>query len=216
MYFIFTKKEICKNPPNISLFDTRPLNLIWIWTWNKIKYTSLSSIDNSKYETENISNWEQKLSKKNRSKYNKTYERHNILFRVLMNSKVYTSGSGLVHYLHFSVSRICRVTFVNYNTSLRSPGLPLTPWQLPGGPAQPNWPMGGLTAGSNWPMTASLRGPLDQSSPQQEKQKQAVTWRCLDNSQSICMTYLQHFIYKLMRWAHSEITWLCFWSDNLY
>ena len=50
MYFIFTKKELCKNVPNISLFDTRPLNLIWIWTWNKIKYTSLSSIDNSKYK----------------------------------------------------------------------------------------------------------------------------------------------------------------------
>ena len=53
--------------------------------------------------------------------------RHNILFNFTEQQSVHFVGSVLVHYLHFSVSRICRVTFVNYNTSLRSPGLPLTP-----------------------------------------------------------------------------------------
>lgn len=132
MCFIFTKKEICKNLPNISLFDTRPLNLIWIWTWNKIKYTSLSTeqpaltTQNTKYETENILNWKQKLSK-NSLKYIKLNDKwHNNLNRMFgFNEPECTVWAW--DYLHFSISRICWVIFVNYNTSASS-----DPQQLPG------------------------------------------------------------------------------------
>ena len=203
MYFIFTKKEICKNLPNISLFDTRPLNLIWIWTWNKIKYTSLSSIDNSKYKIRNRKYFKletetlKELSRKSKTQRQMT-QQSSILNRMFGFNEPAECTVWALDYLHFSVSRICWVTFVNYNTSLCLLWPPATAWC---GPAQPNWPMRGRTAGSNWPMTASLREPLDQSSPHRGKQKQAVTWRCWDNSQSICMTYLQHFIYK--SWGHS-------------